>query len=39
MKLDEEGLTEDRGQVSLLSCFCFTILTIDLVVLGINIVS
>ncbi len=38
MKSDEKGLTKDRGRV-LLSCSCFIILTIDLVVLGVKIVS
>jgi hypothetical protein len=39
MKSNEEGLTKDRGSMSLTSCFCFTILIIDPIVLGIKIVS
>lgn len=39
MKSNEEGLTKDRGSMSLTSCSCFTILIIDLIVLGIKIVS
>jgi hypothetical protein len=39
MKSNEEDLTKDRGQMLLTLCSCFTILTIDLVVLGIKIVS
>jgi hypothetical protein len=39
MKSDEKGLTKDRGRVLLTSCSCFIILTIDLVVLGVKIVS
>jgi hypothetical protein len=39
MKSNEEGLIEDKDRVLLTSCSCFTVLTADLVVIGIKIVS
>lgn len=39
MKTYEEGLSKNRGWMLLISCSCFTILTIDLIVLSIKIVS
>jgi len=39
MKTYEEGLFKNRSWMLLISCFCFTILTIDLIVLSIKIVS
>jgi hypothetical protein len=39
MKIDEEGLSKNRGRMSLTSCSYFTILTTNPIGLGIEIVS
>ncbi len=39
MKWNEKGLTKYRGRMSLFSCFCFTISTINPTIHGIKIVS
>ncbi len=39
MKSNEKGLIENISRVSLTSYYCFTILTINLIVLGVKIVS
>jgi hypothetical protein len=39
MEIDEKGLIEDRGQMSLTSCSCFTILPTNPTILGVKIVS
>jgi hypothetical protein len=39
MKIDEKCLIEDRGQMSLTSYSCFTILPTNPIVLGVKIVS
>jgi hypothetical protein len=39
MKTYEEGLSKNKSWMSLISCSCFTILTIELIVLNIKVVS
>ncbi len=39
MKSNEKGLIKDKGRMSLTSCSCFTILTTNLTVLDVKIVS
>jgi hypothetical protein len=39
MKIDEVAMFKNRGWMSLISCFCFTILTINPTIIGVKIVS
>jgi hypothetical protein len=38
MKIDEVVAFKNRRQMSLISCFCFTILTINPIIIGVKIV-